>query len=126
MRIRVLLLAVMILMWAASAWAIRLAWDPPATGLTPTGYRLYVSSTGTADDDFTMEWEGPELTCEVDIAASGKYVFYVTAYLTEGEETQESDPGRKVFYRTSAATAINVTNPVHARTDGQGVTGSFH
>jgi hypothetical protein len=126
MRIRAFLFTGVFLVWAASAWALTLAWDPPTTGSTPTGYRLYVSSTGMAADDFEMVWEGPELTCEVEVEASGKYVFYVTAYLVDGDETLESAASRKVFYRTSASTAINVTNPVQARTDGQGVTGSFH
>ena len=126
MRKAAFLCCALALLWGAPVFGeeITLAWDAPKTGTTPTGYRLYKTTTHLAAAE--MAWEGPGLTCTITIANTGKHGFYVTAYLETGEGTLEGYPSKNVFYRTTRAKAINTVNPVSAKTAGQNVTGALH
>ncbi len=63
----------------AQAAQVTLAWDAPAAGTRPTGYRIY-QRTGAAFDYTKPLWEGAATTCKVTVPDESESAFVVRAY----------------------------------------------
>ena len=81
---------------------ITFVWD--ANVETITGYRLY-QSTDLADFELIDTVEDTTVDVTVDIL-NHRYQWYVTAYLTENEETFESAPSNRVGWYTEQSKGV--------------------
>ena len=94
--IKIILPFIITLLFVVSAYAIdhtfTFVWD--ANVETITGYRLY-QSTDRADFELIDTVEDTTADVTVDIL-NHRYEWYVTAYITENEETFESAPSNRV------------------------------
>jgi len=84
---RVLAAIFILLLVAVPAWAltISLKWDPPASGPTPDGYRIFWHHAGSSYNYSAPAWQGPGLTCIIPGLTDEDTYFVCRAYNVAGE-----------------------------------------